>query len=61
VRDLNEDKFMRIHRSAIVNLDQIHALELKETGDYEVVLKSMARLKLSRRFRKRLQDRMGAL
>jgi two-component system, LytTR family, response regulator len=60
-RDLNEDKFMRIHRSAIVNLDQIHALELKATGDYEVVLKSKARLKLSRRFRKRLQDRMGAI
>jgi two-component system LytT family response regulator len=61
VRDLSERKFMRIHRSAIVNLDRIHALELKETGDYEVVLKSKARLKLSRRFRKRLQDRIGAL
>ena len=60
-RDLNEDKFMRIHRSAIVNLDQIHALELNDTGDYEVVLKSKARLKLSRRFRKRLQDRMGGV
>ena len=60
-RDLNEDKFMRIHRSSIVNLDSIHALELKETGDYEVVLKSGARLKLSRRFRKRLQDRMEAM
>ena len=60
-RDLNEEKFMRIHRSAIVNLDQIHALELKDTGDYEVVLKSKARLKLSRRFRKRLQDRMAAI
>lgn len=60
-RDLNEDKFMRIHRSVIVNLDQIHALELNDTGDYEVVLKSKARLKLSRRFRKRLQDRMAAV
>jgi two-component system LytT family response regulator len=61
VRDLDEDKFMRIHRSTIVNLERIHALELKDTGDYEVVLKSRARLKLSRRFRKRLQDRMGAI
>ena len=59
--DLNEDKFMRIHRSTIVNLDKIHALELKDTGDYEVVLKSKARLKLSRRFRKRLQDRMATI
>jgi len=61
VRDLHEDKFMRIHRSIIVNLDRIHALELQDTGDYEVVLKSKVRLRLSRRFRKRLQDRMGTM
>src|SRR5882724_10812085 len=54
VRDLDEDKFMRIHRSIIVNLDRIHGLELQNGGDYEVVLKSEVRLRLSRRFRKRL-------
>jgi len=59
VRDLDEDKFMRIHRSIIVNLERIHGLELQNGGDYEVVLKSKVRLRLSRRFRKRLQDRMG--
>jgi two-component system, LytTR family, response regulator len=61
VGDLDENKFMRIHRSIIVNLDRIHALELQEGGDYEVVLTSKVRLRLSRRFRKRLQDRMGAM
>jgi two-component system, LytTR family, response regulator len=61
VRDLDEDKFMRIHRSVIVNLDRIHGLELQNGGDYEVVLKSKNRLRLSRRFRKRLQDRMAAM
>jgi two-component system LytT family response regulator len=61
VRDLDEDKFMRIHRSTIVNLDRIRALELQNGGEYEVVLKSKVRLRLSRRFRKRLQDRMGAI
>jgi two-component system, LytTR family, response regulator len=61
VRDLDEDKFMRIHRSIIVNLDRIHGLELQNGGDYEVVLKSKVRLRLSRRFRKRLQDRMGTM
>jgi two-component system, LytTR family, response regulator len=60
VRDLDENQFMRIHRSIIVNLNRIHALELQDTGDYEVVLKSKIRLRLSRRFRKQLQDRMGA-
>jgi len=61
VRELDEEKFMRIHRSIIVNLDRIHGLELQNGGDYEVVLKSKVRLRLSRRFRKRLQDRMGAM
>ena len=61
VRDLDEDKFMRIHRSIIVNLDRIHGLELQHSGDYEVVLKSKVRLRLSRRYRKRLQDRMSAM
>jgi two-component system, LytTR family, response regulator len=60
-RDLDENQFMRIHRSIIVNLERIHKLELKEGGDYEVVLQSGDRLRLSRRFRKALLDRMGAL
>jgi two-component system, LytTR family, response regulator len=57
-RDLGEEKFIRIHRSIIVNLDRIHGLELQIGGEYEVVLASRARLRLSRRFRKRLQDRL---
>src|SRR3984957_4755847 len=61
VRDLDEDQFMRIHRSIIVNLSRIHGLELQNGGDYEVVLKSKVRLRLSRRFRKRLHDRMGTV
>jgi two-component system LytT family response regulator len=61
VRELDEDKFMRIHRSIIVNLDRIHGLELQNGGDYEVVLESKVRLRLSRRFRKRLQDRMDTI
>jgi two-component system LytT family response regulator len=44
-----------------VNLDRIQGLELQSSGDYEVVLKSGARLRLSRRFRKRLQERMDAM
>jgi two-component system LytT family response regulator len=57
-RDLGAEMFVRIHRSTIVNLDRIHALELQSGGEYEVVLKSRVRLRLSRRFRKRLQERM---
>jgi two-component system, LytTR family, response regulator len=55
------DVFIRIHRSIIVNLERIRGLELQTSGEYEVLLKSKVRLRLSRRYRKRLQDRMGAL
>lgn len=57
-RDLDAENFVRIHRSVIVNLARVQGLELQGSGDYEVVLKSGARLRLSRRFRKRLQDRL---
>jgi two-component system LytT family response regulator len=60
-QDLGEGSFIRIHRSTIVNLDRIKGLELQSGGEYEVVLRSGARLRLSRRFRKRLQDRMDAM
>jgi len=57
-RDLGDEEFVRIHRSIIVRLDQIHGLELQADGDYEVVLKSKVRLRLSRRYRRRIQDRL---
>ena len=60
-RDLGDEAFIRIHRSIIVNLDRIQGLELQTGGEYEVVLRTQARLRLSRRFRKGLQDRLGVL
>jgi two-component system LytT family response regulator len=58
-QDLDPSTFFRIHRSIIVNLERVRSLELQASGEYEVVLDSNIRLKLSRRFRKRLQDRLG--
>ena len=60
-RDLGDERFIRIHRSIIVNLDRIYSLEIQTGGEYEVVLKSRIRLQLSRRFRKLLQERMDAM
>jgi len=60
-RDLGGEKFARAHRSIIVNLDRVRGLELQDSGEYEVLLKSQVRLRLSRRFRKGLQDRLLAL
>src|SRR5215472_10490213 len=39
-QDLGDEKFIRIHRSIVVNLDRIRGLELQSGGEYEVVLKS---------------------
>ena len=58
-QDLGDDRFIRIHRSLVVNLDRIGGLELQAGGEYEVVLKTKVRLRLSRRYRKRLQERSG--
>jgi two-component system LytT family response regulator len=60
-QDLGDERFIRIHRSIVVNLDRIQALELQVSGEYEVVQKSQVRLRLSRRYRKRLQERMEAM
>jgi two-component system LytT family response regulator len=60
-RDLGYEKFMRTHRSSIVNLDRVQGLELQNGGDYEILLKSGARLQLSRRFRKQVQVRIEAI
>ena len=57
--DLDPRVFCRIHRSAIVNLERIQALELREDGEHEVLLSDGIRLRMSRRYRKELQSRMG--
>lgn len=43
--------FTRIHRSTIVNLEQIQELQALDTGDYEVTLRNQTKLTLSRRYR----------
>jgi two-component system LytT family response regulator len=58
-QELESGMFCRIHRSTIVNLERVVSLELMDDGEYAVVLKSGARLRASRRFRKPLQERLG--
>jgi len=59
-RDLSGQGFVRIHRSAIVNLNRVRGLELQSSGEFAVVLASGAQLRLSRSYRKRLQDLLAA-
>jgi two-component system LytT family response regulator len=53
--------FHRIHRSAIVNLERVRALELREDGEYEFVLQSAQRLRMSRSYRKSVLDKLAPL
>ena len=57
-RDLDPHMFCRIHRSTIVNLRRVRALQVDSAGEYEVIIESGQKLRLSRRFRKDLQTRM---
>jgi two-component system LytT family response regulator len=58
-RELDQTVFCRIHRSSIVNINRIRGLEVNEDGEYEVALDTGAKLRLSRRYRKQLQSRLG--
>jgi two-component system LytT family response regulator len=57
--DLDPNLFCRVHRSNIVNLERVQGLKLSEDGEYEVLLDNGVPLRLSRRYRKQLQERMG--
>ncbi len=56
---LGEQHFARIHKSAAVNLSAIAALSPLFKGDYEIELRNGRMLRLSRRYREALFDRMG--
>lgn len=58
-QDLDPKVFCRIHRSTIVKLDRVRALKLSEDGEYDVQLENGPRLRLSRRYRKQLHERLG--
>jgi two-component system LytT family response regulator len=58
-QELDQGVFCRIHRSSIVNLDRVRGLRLRLDGEYEVLLDNGTRLRLSRRYCKQLQSRLG--
>jgi two-component system LytT family response regulator len=53
---LDPKRFVRIHRSTIVNLDRVKELQQHPSGEYVVVLKNGMELKLSRSRRERLEQ-----
>ena len=58
-RELDPAMFSRIHRSAIVNLDQIQELRPWSTGEYVVLMRKGKELTLSRGYRAQLPLLLG--
>ena len=55
-RKLDPNRFARVHRSSIVNLDRVARMDLWGAGDYIVLLKDGTKLKLSRWYRSRIEQ-----
>jgi len=54
-RQLDPERFVRVHRSAIVQIDRVVELHRATHGDAELVLRSGARLALARTWRERVE------
>lgn len=58
-RRLDPMKFIRVHRSSIVNIDSIVELQPISHGEFEIVLKDGHRSRVSRTYRTELEKRLG--
>jgi two-component system LytT family response regulator len=56
---LDPRRFVRVHRSAIVNIDSILELQPISHGEFELVLKDGHRSRVSRTYRNELEKRLG--
>ncbi len=56
---LSPRQFVRVHRTAIVNLDRIQSLVPTPHGDHRLVLRDGRELTLSRTYRARLEQLLG--
>ena len=58
-KQLDPARFLRIHRSTIVNIDRIKEIQQTFHGEYTVVLRDGTELRLSRRYREKLPRTVG--
>jgi len=56
---LDPERFIRIHRSTIVNVERVRQLRSSFHGDYEVLLRDGTRLTLTRNYKDKLQKLLG--
>lgn len=55
-RRLDPNKFLRVHRSFLVNLDCVAEIEPLETGDARIHLRNRTQVPVSRRYREALRN-----
>ncbi len=53
--ELNPQRFQRIHRSAIVNMEHVEKLCSRQNGEYHIVLRNGKELKVSRSYKDRIK------
>ena len=56
---LDPRKFLRIHRSAIVNVERIKELQPLFSGEHSVLMEDGTKLTLSRNYKERLLQFLG--
>jgi two-component system LytT family response regulator len=56
---LDPKQFLRVHRSAIVNIDRIQELQPWFHGEYRIILREGVQLTLSRSYREKLHELLG--
>lgn len=56
---LDPKKFLRVHRSAMVNLDRIKELQPLFNGEHSLILEDGTRLTLSRKYKEKLFELLG--
>lgn len=59
VERLDPMRFVRVHRSAVVNIESIVQLEARSHGEFDAVLKHGGRVRVSRTYRAELEKRLG--
>lgn len=56
---LDAQRFLRVHRSYVVNLDFLAEIEPLETGDARLLMRDGVKIPCSRRYRAALRERFG--
>jgi two-component system LytT family response regulator len=59
IEKLDPMRFVRVHRSAVVNIESVLRLEAISHGEFEVILKNGCRTRISRTYRSQLERRLG--